>query len=168
MGDLVGFGLLVGHLVGDFLFQNDLLAKNKSNPHPGREPHPGRIWLRATRDERGYLLGEEPPIGELQQQRAWWVACSRYRFGHLVCAIHCLLYTLAVWLFSCWWMPWWGLVICFLAHFPVDRWRLARVLMHYNYQEEFATGPLAPWSAIVVDQAIHLVVLFLIALAARL
>jgi hypothetical protein len=33
-----GFGLLIGHLLGDFIFQNDWLATNKSNKHPGEKP----------------------------------------------------------------------------------------------------------------------------------
>ena len=33
-------------------------------------------------------------------------------------------------------------------------------------QEAFATGPLAPWSVIVVDQCFHLLTLYLIAVTA--
>lgn len=113
-----GFGLLVGHLLGDYVLQDDWQAVNKTR-------------------------------------------------SSLACAVHCTLYTLAVWLCSFWWLPWWGLLVCWLAHFPLDRWRLARRWMSLR-QEAFATGPLSPWSVVVVDNTLHLLTLFLIgALALR-
>lgn len=111
-----GFGLLVGHLLGDYVFQNDWQAANKTK-------------------------------------------------SSMACAVHCFLYTLAVWLCACWWLPWWGVATCWLAHFPVDRFGLARRWMiHVSGQEKFATGALAPWSVIVVDNTFHLSVLFVIGL----
>lgn len=107
-----GFGLLVGHLLGDYVLQDDWQAENKTR-------------------------------------------------SSVACAIHCSLYTLAIWLCSFWWLPWWGVALCWLAHFPVDRWRLARRWMSFR-QEAFATGIFAPWSIIVVDNTLHLLVLFLI------
>lgn len=115
---MTGFFLLLGHLIGDYVVQNDWMAANKT-----------------TRT--------------------------------LPCLVHCLLYTLAVWACSFWWMPWWGLAVCFALHFPVDRWRLAVWWMkNVSGQKAFATGPLAPWSFIVVDNVGHLIVLGLIAAAA--
>jgi hypothetical protein len=111
---MIGFGLIVGHLVGDFLVQNDWMARNKTS----RTPH---------------------------------------------CFVHCLFYTLAIWAFSFWWMPAWGLAVVFGTHFPIDRWRLARrYMVHISGQKDFATGPLSPWSIIVVDQVFHLIVLFVV------
>jgi hypothetical protein len=110
------FGLLVGHLCGDYLFQDDWQAANKTS-------------------------------------------------STMACAVHCTLYTLAVWIWSFWWMPWWGLLLCWLAHFPLDRWRLARRAMRFRH-EGFATGALSPWSIIVVDNTLHLLTLFGIALLA--
>jgi hypothetical protein len=118
------FGLLVGHLVGDFLSQSDWMARNKTNS-----------W------EKG--------------RRSWWL-------GHLACLVHCLVYALSVWQFAIW-LPWWAVLIVFLSHFPIDRWRLARRLMKVTGQEEFATGPLSPWSIITVDQVLHLMILYGIA-----
>lgn len=112
-----GFGLLCGHLVGDYVFQNDYQAKRKTSSTP-------------------------------------------------VCLLHCVLYTLAVWLFSLWWMPAWGLAVVFAAHFVVDRWRLAGKWMGCAGQREFASGVFAPWSVIVVDNTFHLVTLFAVAVAA--
>lgn len=111
-----GFGLLLGHLIGDYVVQNDYMATNKT-------------------------------------KSSW------------VCLSHCLMYSAAVWWCACWWMPWWGIWVVCLAHFPVDRWRLARWWMvNVSGQEAFATGPLSPWSVIVVDNTIHLIVLFVIGL----
>lgn len=148
---MTGLGLLIGHLLGDYILQDDWLAANKTNPHPGPEPKIPSCFS-----------GVDFPA----EVKAFEERCSAYRRGHLACALHCTLYTLAVWACSFWWLPWWGLLTCWLAHFPVDRWRLARVFMRWTNHEKFATGPLAPWSIIVVDNTIHLLVLFAIGLAA--
>jgi hypothetical protein len=205
-----GFGMLLGHLVGDYIAQNDWMAANKVNPHPGPEPHPHTIWLTATAPARPYpgpwavaadpadregfrealeernrkisewecgealrvaaavtAVKEDGAVGldgpELTEQRAWWAKRTAWYRGHLACTVHCLCYTLAVWAFSFRWMPWWGLLACFLIHWPVDRFRLARLWMvHASGQKAFATGPLAPWSVIVVDNVFHLLTLYAI------
>ncbi len=99
-----------------------------------------------------------------------WLAANKtvpgFR-GLLACTVHCWLYTVAVWAFSWWWMPWWGPALCFAAHWPIDRFRLARVWMiRVSGQAAFATGPLAPWSVIVIDNVFHLLTLYGIALLA--
>lgn len=162
-----GFGLLIGHLLGDYILQNDWMAANKTNSHPGKEPHPGKVWCRSVTDVHGYFIDDEPDSTELREQREWWIAVSKWRAGHLACTIHCLLYTLAVWACSFWWMPWWGLLTCFAVHWPVDRFRLARWWMvSVSGQKAFATGPLSPWSIIVMDNTLHLLTLFLIGVCA--
>ena len=135
-----GFGLLIGHLIGDYIVQNDWMAANKSYRRQWRSPSDPRI----------------------QDEMAAW------KKGHLACTLHCLLYTLAVWACSFWWMPWWGLLVCFAVHWPIDRFRLARLWMErVSGQKAFATGPFSPWSIIVVDNVFHLMTLFVIALIAR-
>jgi hypothetical protein len=192
------FALLLGHLVGDYLWQNDWMARNKTNPHPGPEPCPGRVRSSSglTTQPRDYpglwTVNADPANREgfalamaernrrvddwdrqerervaaalvPAEQRAWWAAEKAYRLGHLACLVHCVLYTLAVWLFSFWWLPWWGLLTVFALHYPVDRWRLARVWMErLSGQREFANGPFAPWSVVVVDNVFHLLVLWLV------
>ena len=157
-----GFGLLVGHLLGDYILQNDWMAANKTNPCPG--PQPGYVrgaegggFVFITGDANDYLLWST-------RRKAWWM-------GHITCTIHCLLYTLAVWACSFWWMPWWGLVACFLIHWPIDRFRLAGRWMRTRLagQSLFASAehPLFPWSIIVVDNTIHLLTLFVIGVIAR-
>lgn len=153
-----GLGLLIGHLIGDYIVQNDWMAANKINQHPGPKPkwtveeEPSNVEkFREALEVRNGLMAEYPA-----KMRRWWI-------GHLVCCVHCLFYTLAVWSCSFWWMPWWGLLVCFAVHFPIDRWRLAKWWMvTVSGQKAFATGPLSPWSIIVVDNVFHLLTLFVI------
>lgn len=129
-----GFFLLLGHMVGDYVVQNDWMAANKT------------AWRDPAKD------------GPTWRQKVT-------NTGHLACTAHCLCYTLAVWACSFWWMPWWGLVACFVVHWPVDRFRLAgRWMRNVAGQTAFASGPLAPWSVIVVDNTFHMITLGLIAL----
>jgi hypothetical protein len=138
------FGLFIGHLMGDYWpFQNDWMAKNKSNPYP-EKLHKGVPSL-------DYIYAQKHKDGT----RNWWI-------GHLACTLHCLLYTFSIFLFSFWWFPWWGYLICFLVHWPIDRFRLAKWIMVHTGQKEFATGALSPWSVILVDNSLHLLTLFLI------
>ena len=127
---LEGFGLLVGHMIGDFCIQNDWMAANKANVYDKNRPD----------------------------------CLSHHRKGYLACAIHCLLYTLAVFVCSFWWMPIWGLIVCFTVHWFIDRFRLAKrwVNTKISGQQGFANGPLAPWSVIGVDNTWHLATLFII------
>jgi hypothetical protein len=157
-------GLLVGHLIGDYVFQNDWMAANKVNPRPGIDP-----WKVAGIDPYNNTLsrGERAALGTdyivwSGKSYDWWV-------GHLACTVHCLLYTLAVWACSFWWMPWWGLLVCFLAHWPIDRFRLAAWWMrNISGQKHFASKehPLFPWSIVTVDNTFHLLTLFVIGVLA--
>lgn len=143
-----GFGLLIGHLLGDFVFQNDWMASNKTNPHPGPEPGEDGLLRRYT-----------------AEHRAWQERCAACVRGDIACTVHCLLYTLAVWACSFWWMPVWGPAAVFLAHWPVDRFRLAGWWMrNVSGQSFFASKehPLFPWSVVVVDNTFHLLTLFVI------
>ncbi len=135
--------LLLGHLVGDYILQNDYLAANKVLP----------------------TSKSQYPNGPLEcGVDAWEDAKAVERKGDWACTVHCLLYTLAVWGTTFWWMPWWGLVVCFLAHWPIDRFRLARLWMtRVSGQAAFATGSLSPWSIIIVDNVGHLLTLAAIA-----
>lgn len=159
-----GFGLLCGHLLEDYILQNDFIATNKVIW--GRDIENG--WdCDSVIDEDGnrWTKGTTPYhnawVDDVFKQRAVT------RRGHYACTLHCLLYTLAVWACSFSWMPWWGLLVCFLVHWPIDRFRLVRLWMErVSGQKAFATGPLAPWSIIVVDNTFHLLTLYAIALFA--
>jgi hypothetical protein len=158
------FGLLVGHLLGDYIFQNDWLAKNKTNPVTWHKP--GLSYL----DDSQLFVGDSGGNirKETTESSIWREKIMASQTGHVACTVHCLLYTAAVWACAFWWMPWWGVVACFVLHWPVDRFGLAKWwMMKVSGQEAFATGALAPWSIIVVDNTFHLLVLFLIGLIAR-
>ena len=152
-------GLLVGHLVGDYILQNDWMASNKTNKHPGKKPD-GVIY---RIDDGIDFAGPDAALlyrSWLDKRDSWWR-------GHIACTVHCLLYTFSVWLFTCWWMPWWGLVVCFVAHWPVDRFRLAGWWMrNVSGQRSFADGPMSPWSIIIVDNVYHILTLFVIGVLA--
>lgn len=167
MNGFEGFGLIVAHMCGDYLAQNDWMARNKTNPHPGPRPR----WSEGAPDPMNreayheFLLVRSKAAHD-EDWGGWDDRRAKWRTGHLACTVHCLLYTLSVWAFSFWWMPWWGLAVCFLTHWPIDRFRLAGWWMrNVSGQAAFASGPLSPWSIIVVDQVFHLLTLFLIGVA---
>lgn len=153
-----GFSLILAHLLGDYILQNDWMAKNKANPHPGPFPD-----LRFDKDE---------PVADSYSKYdaavyEWHRTRDAHAQGTLACAVHCTFYTLAVWALTWWWMPWWGLLACWVLHYPLDRYRLAGWWMrNVSGQQAFAEGPLSPWSIIVVDNTAHLLVLYGIALLA--
>src|SRR4051812_18766989 len=101
-----GFAMLVGHLLGDYILQNDWMASNKANQHPGPKPR----WEFAPPEDGDNLdtaiiararAFDDDILPWLERRQAWWV-------GNLACTVHCLMYTMAVWSCSFWWMPWWG------------------------------------------------------------
>lgn len=153
---MVGLGILIGHLVGDYILQNDWQAANKTTPHPG--PRPGGYPV-LGRLRFGFLVDPVADPAWQESRRKWWI-------GHLACTVHCLLYTLSVFLLT--WpvhlFPWWVYAGVGLIHWPVDRFRLAgRWMRQLSGQYAFATGPLSPWSIIVVDNTFHLVTAYLLA-----
>jgi hypothetical protein len=185
-----GFYLLCGHLLGDFILQNDWMARNKANKHPGPEPFRGRKWIKPDDQYPGPWSVEADPTDRIafaaamdarnERIQAWkaekeqhardrviyddWLRdYEAYLLGHLTCLLHCALYTTAIYLFTFWWMTPLGLAWCFMLHFMIDRWRLARKWMEAMGQAEFATGPFAPWSIVVVDNTLHLLTLAIIA-----
>ena len=82
---MIMFQMLLGHLVADYLFQNEWMAMNKS-----------------------------------QNTYVGWNAAL----------IHCIIYTLAVCLFMWKFDNLWVMIV-FLTHFPIDKFALANVYMHY-------------------------------------
>jgi hypothetical protein len=98
--------LLVGHLVGDFLLQNDWMAQNKK-----------------TRT--------------------------------VPCLVHVGFYTFAV----CYCAGWLAYPAAWLLvgvpHFLIDRTQFVRWYMQKCGQDAFAQPPMAPWSIIAVDNAMH-------------
>lgn len=156
------FGLLLGHLVGDYILQTDWQAKWKIAW--------GRDVFKAWQDI-AYIEedGEKWPKGTSRYHNVrldeHFAAKAETRRGHVACTLHCILYTLAVWAFSFWWMPWWGLLVCFGLHWPIDRFKLASWWMqNVSGQAVFAgkAHPLYPWSVVLIDNTGHLLTLFAI------
>lgn len=100
---------LVGHLVGDYLLQNDWMALNKKK-------------------------------------------------SSLHCAVHCLVWTACVVSFATW--PLWTAVPLFVTHFIQDRTNIVSHYMDLVGQTSFRTGPCAPWSSIVVDNVLHILLIW--------
>lgn len=155
-----GFALLIGHLAGDYLFQDDWQAGNKTNPHPG--PAPVETPMTGS-----VAIDTDNMFADIKAHDEWCARWNTWQVGNIACAVHCSLYTFAVWLCSFWWMPWWGLLACWMLHYPIDRFRLARLWMeNVSGQKAFATGVFSPWSIIIVDNTFHLIVLLAIAFGA--
>jgi hypothetical protein len=116
-----GYWLLCGHLVGNYIWQNEWMAEEKTK-------------------------------------------------NKLVCLVHCLLYTSAIFMSSFWWCPWeWmGLTFVFWCHFFMDYFALAREFMEYmefSDQSVSATKPHNPWSIhvfIMADNTFHLLILAIV------
>lgn len=111
---------IIGHLVGDYLLQNDWMALGKKS------------WN-----------------------------------GSQQCGVHCLLWTLSVMFFAGWFTTFNHSIAIFAAlfwpHYIQDRtnvvmWWMTKV----NRQKQFATGPCAPWSIIVVDNVWHIVTIWIV------
>lgn len=112
MGDAM-FGALVGHLVGDYLLQNDWMAREK--------------------------------------KRNDWV-----------CNLHCSIWTFSVCWFSGAFIDLWSFTFLYLSHMLLDRYNIVPWYMRTIGQEQFLTGPCAPWSAIVVDNVWHILSIWVV------
>lgn len=110
---------LLGHLVGDYLLQNDWMALNK----------------------KAYTL-------------KGWTACI----------VHCLLYSIAVCLFTGWLD--WRFLLVFITHLALDKTMV--VVWYMNLTGSFRriisdkNNPSAIWAYAVVDNTFHLVTLYFI------
>lgn len=102
---------LMGHLIGDYLLQNDWMALNK--------------------------------------KKATWP-----------CFVHCVIWSMTVALCAHW--PPWTLPILFVTHFAQDRTDVVVWLMNHKGQKQFAQPPMAPWSIVVIDNVMHMTVLWVI------
>lgn len=156
---MTGFFALLGHLLGDYILQNDWQAKHKATPFPKAPP-------KIVMD----LIREQSWVGPSRSRQAdldaWLDECRKWWIGHLACTIHCALYTLCTWACTFWWMPWWGLVVCFATHWIIDRFALAGRWMRNISGQRFFASPehkMFPWSVVMVDNIFHLATLGLIA-----
>ncbi len=88
-----------------------------------------------------------------------WMAMNKKQQS-LPAAIHCLIWSLSVLFFTGWgWQI--GLVL-FVFHFIQDRTQIINQWMNRFGQKEFANGPFAPWSLVIVDNTFHLLQIWLV------
>jgi len=95
-------------------------------------------------------------IGDFLLQSDWMALNKKKRT--FPCAVHCLIYSLTVLLCAGW--PWWTFWVVFATHFAQDRTNIVVWLMNHKGQKQFAQPPMAPWSIIVVDNVMHLTLLW--------
>lgn len=125
--------LLIGHIVGDYLFQNDFMAKNKGLP--GIRGHLICILhcsIYATIVAAAVLLGG-------------WRHISRFDDDgpHGLVTSYC--------------MAW---VVAWLTHFPIDRFGLSKKWMEFFGQT--LEGPFMPCVYIGVDNGAHLLLMWVL------
>lgn len=103
---------IIGHLVGDYLIQNDWMALNKKKQS-------------------------------------------------INCIVHVTLWTLSVCFFTGWWtLP--VIAILWVTHYAQDSTNIISRYMTAIGQRQFANGPCAPWSIIVVDNVWHILALWVV------
>lgn len=157
-----GFALILAHLIGDYILQDDAQAQHKMLQHPGPfvppEPESDDSYPSASGGPSGRY---EWRYGKAESE--WAEKVKKYQWAGYYCTLHCSLYTMAFFACCFWFLPWWAYPVIFLTHWPVDRYRLAyKFMMLYGRQKEFATGMFSPWSVIVVDNTFHLIVAYLV------
>lgn len=145
-------------MVGDYLLQNDWMSKHKVVPFPDEVK--GRCEIGDS--GKVFIPDNVKDCGEWDKQFYAWM------LGHLACTVHCTLYTLAVFLLCAPLMifPDWFYLACFVTHWPVDRFRLAKLWMNNISGQKVFADKMAPWSVIVVDNTYHLLTLYVLALLA--
>lgn len=100
-------------------------------------------------------------IGDYILQDDWMAANKRK--SHLACLAHVTLYMLSIvcvaQLSGPGGLPLWAYAFTAATHYAIDRYGLARRWMSLVHQDGFATN-LGPWSVIIVDNTIHLFLLW--------
>lgn len=105
--------LLIGHLLGDYVFQSDWMANNKK--------------------KKGID-------------------------GFLVCSIHCLIWSLFVYLSAFSNHSLFIVIVLFISHFIIDRTNMIKIYLNFF---RIMPNP-STWKIIVVDNSIHLLCIYLL------
>ena len=100
-------------------------------------------------------------VGDYLAQNDWMAQNKKLRSWP--CFVHVLIYSAFVWLFTQW--AWPAIAIVFVTHFAQDRTTIVRFYMECIGQRKFLEPPLFPWSIIVVDNVMHLLVLYLLSVS---
>jgi hypothetical protein len=99
-------------------------------------------------------------VGDYLLQSDWMAEGKKRSSG--ICAIHCALWTGSVMALAGWW-AWWVGPTLFITHFAQDRTQVILWFMRVTGKAGFATGPMAPWSIVAVDNSFHLLTLAIVA-----
>ncbi len=86
-----------------------------------------------------------------------WMALNK-KHSTPICAVHCSVWTLSVCLFGG--LGWMAAAVLFVTHFIQDRTTIIPWWMDHIGQSAFRSGPLAPWSVIIVDNVWHIVTIW--------
>lgn len=103
--------IILGHLVGDYLFQSDWMALNKK--------------------KNSFI-------------------------GYIACIIHCLIWTFSIGIFIELTLA--QYVLIFASHFAIDKYNFVKWYLNFF---RIMPNP-ALWKIIIVDNTIHLILLFFI------
>lgn len=82
-----------------------------------------------------------------------WMADGK-KHSSVICTVHVLAYLLPFLLAGA---SWWQLLAIGVQHWMQDRSTVVLEFMRRTGKRRFASPPLAPWSLIVTDNALHLV-----------
>ena len=99
-------------------------------------------------------------VGDYILQTDWLAENKKTKT--LPCLIHCILWAGCVVLFAGWTSSWIPFLVLLSVHFIQDRTSIVRSWMRVIGQENFATGPYAPWSMVIVDNTFHLLQIWLV------
>lgn len=89
-----------------------------------------------------------------------WMAENK-KNDNISCLVHSLVWTTAVIFFTGWW-GWLPFLILFGFHFLQDRTQFVGFWMNLVGQRNFASGPYAPWSMVIIDNTFHLLQIWLV------
>ena len=97
-------------------------------------------------------------IGDFLLQNDWMAFGKKQK--PWICAVHVAAY-MVPFLFCD--FVWWQLAIIAVQHYAQDRTDFVMWLMKAKGSEKFATGPCSPWSIIVTDNIIHILMIAVVA-----
>lgn len=95
-------------------------------------------------------------IGDYLLQNDWMAQNKKLRSWP--CFVHVAIYSATMWAMTQW--PPWAMLVVFATHFVQDRTGFVKWYMLLIGQSKFVEPPMAPWSIIVVDNVMHIVVLY--------
>jgi len=99
-------------------------------------------------------------VGDFAAQNDWMALNKKKHW--FPCFVHCVIWTWCVCYGAGWSHPF-AVAWLFGTHFAIDRTNVVRNFMMASGQSGFATGPLSPWSIVVVDNVWHIMTILAVA-----